>query len=61
LGSGGFWIRSASSGGSSSFLGFFSGAGGCFSSGAEKANAHYRGSLEPGGFWRGNGFRVVVV
>ena len=34
--------------------------GGCFSSGAEKANAHYRGSLEPDGFWRGNGFRVVV-
>ncbi|WP_203077070.1 formylglycine-generating enzyme family protein [Falsiroseomonas ponticola] len=34
--------------------------GGCFSSPAEKANAHYRGSLEPDGFWRGNGFRVVV-
>ena len=29
--------------------------------GAEKANAHYRGSLEPAGFWRGNGFRVVVA
>lgn len=35
--------------------------GGCFSSGAAKANATYRGSLEAGGFWRGNGFRVVVA
>lgn len=35
--------------------------GGCFSSGPEKANCTYRGSLEPGGFWRGNGFRVVVA
>jgi iron(II)-dependent oxidoreductase len=34
--------------------------GGCFSSGPAKANATYRGSLEPDGFWRGNGFRVVV-
>ena len=35
--------------------------GGCFSSGREKACCTYRGSLEPGGFWRGNGFRVVVA
>jgi iron(II)-dependent oxidoreductase len=35
--------------------------GGCFSSPREKANVHYRGSLEPDGFWRGNGFRVVVA
>lgn len=35
--------------------------GGCFSSGRVKANGIYRGSLEPNGFWRGNGFRVVVV
>ncbi|KAF6836572.1 Serine/threonine-protein kinase pkn1 [Colletotrichum plurivorum] len=35
--------------------------GGCFSSPAAKANCTYRGSLEPGGFWRGNGFRVVVA
>ena len=35
--------------------------GGCFSSGAEKANCSYRGSLEPNGFWRGNGFRIVVA
>jgi iron(II)-dependent oxidoreductase len=34
--------------------------GGCFSSGRLKANCTYRGSLEPGGYWRGNGFRVVV-
>lgn len=34
--------------------------GGCFSSGKLKANCTYRGSLEPEGFWRGNGFRVVV-
>ena len=34
--------------------------GGCFSSGRLKANGIYRGSLEPNGFWRGNGFRVVV-
>lgn len=34
--------------------------GGCFSSGKEKACCTYRGSLEPNGFWRGNGFRVVV-
>jgi len=34
--------------------------GGCFSSGRAKANAVYRGSLEPSGFWRGNGFRIVV-
>jgi iron(II)-dependent oxidoreductase len=35
--------------------------GGCFSSGRLKANCTYRGSLEPNGFWRGNGFRIVVV
>ena len=35
--------------------------GGCFSSGRLKANCAYRGSLEPGGYWRGNGFRVVVA
>jgi iron(II)-dependent oxidoreductase len=35
--------------------------GGCFSSGPAKANASYRGSLEANGFWRGNGFRVVVA
>lgn len=34
--------------------------GGCFSSGRMKANCTYRGSLEPAGFWRGNGFRIVV-
>lgn len=35
--------------------------GGCFSSGRLKVSASYRGSLEPAGFWRGNGFRVVVA
>ncbi|KAL4964467.1 C-type lectin protein [Aspergillus stella-maris] len=35
--------------------------GGCFSSGKLKACGTYRGSLEPGGSWRGNGFRVVVA
>ena len=35
--------------------------GGCFSSGKEKACCFYRGSLEPNGFWRGNGFRIVVA
>ncbi|WP_455922686.1 SUMF1/EgtB/PvdO family nonheme iron enzyme [Pseudomonas putida] len=35
--------------------------GGCFSSPGFKACCTYRGSLEPDGFWRGNGFRVVVV
>lgn len=35
--------------------------GGCFSSPGFKACATYRGSLEPDGFWRGNGFRVAVV
>lgn len=35
--------------------------GGCFSSGRMKANCTYRGSLEPSGYWRGNGFRVVVA
>ena len=35
--------------------------GGCFSSGEAKATCSYRGSLEPTGFWRGNGFRIVVV
>ncbi|KAK1671244.1 C-type lectin protein [Colletotrichum godetiae] len=35
--------------------------GGCFSSPELKANCTYRGSLEPTGFWRGNGFRVVVA
>ena len=34
--------------------------GGCFSSNKDKACCTYRGSLEPSGFWRGNGFRVVV-
>lgn len=34
--------------------------GGCFSSPKMKANCTYRGSLEPSGFWRGNGFRIVV-
>jgi len=35
--------------------------GGCFSSNRMKANGIYRGSLEPAGFWRGNGFRIVVA
>lgn len=35
--------------------------GGCFLSPREKANCIYRGSLEPDGYWRGNGFRIVVV
>lgn len=35
--------------------------GGCFSSPGFKACCTYRGSLEPDGFWRGNGFRVVVA
>jgi iron(II)-dependent oxidoreductase len=35
--------------------------GGCFSSGRLKVSSDYRGSLEPTGFWRGNGFRVVVA
>ena len=35
--------------------------GGCFSSGRAKISCTYRGSLEPGGFWRGNGFRIVVA
>ncbi|MFF2327119.1 MULTISPECIES: SUMF1/EgtB/PvdO family nonheme iron enzyme [unclassified Streptomyces] len=35
--------------------------GGCFSSGRAKACCTYRGSLEPDGFWRGNGFRIVVA
>lgn len=35
--------------------------GGCFSSHREKATCTYRGSLEPDGFWRGNGFRFVVA
>ncbi|OCX58118.1 hypothetical protein BFP70_18820 [Thioclava sp. SK-1] len=35
--------------------------GGCFSSGRAKANGIYRGSLEPMGFWRGNGFRIVMA
>ncbi len=35
--------------------------GGCFTGGAAKANSTYRGSLEPAGTWRGNGFRVVVA
>lgn len=34
---------------------------GCFSSGRMKANCTYCGSLEPSGYWRGNGFRVVVA
>ncbi|KAB8292884.1 hypothetical protein EYC80_007250 [Monilinia laxa] len=35
--------------------------GGCFSSGWNKVSCTYRGSLEPAGFWRGNGFRVVIA
>ncbi|KAF4635402.1 hypothetical protein G7Y89_g2697 [Cudoniella acicularis] len=35
--------------------------GGCFSSGRLKVCCTYRGSLEPAGFWRGNGFRIVVA
>ncbi|MCE2521435.1 MAG: SUMF1/EgtB/PvdO family nonheme iron enzyme [Alphaproteobacteria bacterium] len=35
--------------------------GGCFSSNRKNANRIYRGSLEPDGFWRGNGFRIVVA
>jgi iron(II)-dependent oxidoreductase len=35
--------------------------GGCFSSNRMKASCTYRGSLEPDGFWRGNGFRIVVA
>ncbi|RDW59160.1 hypothetical protein BP5796_12084 [Coleophoma crateriformis] len=35
--------------------------GGCFSSGRLKACCTYRGSLEHAGFWRGNGFRIVVA
>ncbi len=35
--------------------------GGCFSSTSLKACCSYRGSLEPNGFWRGNGFRIVVA
>jgi iron(II)-dependent oxidoreductase len=35
--------------------------GGFFSSGPAKANVAYRGSLEAGGFWRGNGFRIVAA
>ena len=35
--------------------------GGCFSSGRLKICCTYRGSLEAGGFWRGNGFRIVVA
>lgn len=35
--------------------------GGCFLSPKTKANCVYRGSLEPSGSWRGNGFRIVVA
>lgn len=35
--------------------------GGCFSSTSLKACCTYRGSLEPDGFWRGNGFRIVIA
>jgi iron(II)-dependent oxidoreductase len=35
--------------------------GGCFSSGRQKICSTYRGSLEPAGFWRGNGFGIVVA
>ncbi|KAJ5901478.1 C-type lectin protein [Penicillium taxi] len=35
--------------------------GGCFSSTRAKASCTYRGSLEPAGFWRGNGFRIAVA
>ena len=34
--------------------------GGCFCSTRAKACCTYRGSLEPNGFWRGNGFRIAV-
>lgn len=34
--------------------------GGSFASNRMKTTCTYRGSLEPGGFWRGNGFRVAV-
>ena len=35
--------------------------GGSFSSPSQKTSCTYRGSLEPGGFWRGDGFRIVVA
>ena len=35
--------------------------GGSFVSPGEKTNAVYRGSLEPQGAWRGNGFRMVLA
>lgn len=35
--------------------------GGSFVSPGEKTNAVYRGSLEPAGSWRGNGFRIVLA
>lgn len=35
--------------------------GGCFSSTRMKLSCSYRGSLEPAGSWRGNGFRIVVA
>jgi iron(II)-dependent oxidoreductase len=35
--------------------------GGCFSSPRPKVSSSYRGSLEPAGSWRGNGFRIVVA
>jgi iron(II)-dependent oxidoreductase len=35
--------------------------GGCFSSARLKVSSSYRGSLEPAGSWRGNGFRIVVA
>lgn len=34
--------------------------GGSFASNRLKTTCTYRGSLEPDGFWRGNGFRVAV-
>ena len=34
--------------------------GGSFGSTADHATATYRGHLEPIGFWRGDGFRIVV-
>ncbi|TGO55078.1 hypothetical protein BCON_0097g00350 [Botryotinia convoluta] len=35
--------------------------GGCFSSSREEISCTCRGSLEPDGCWRGNGFRIVVA
>jgi gamma-glutamyl hercynylcysteine S-oxide synthase len=35
--------------------------GGSFSSPSQKTSCTYRGSLEPAGSWRGDGFRIVVA